>query len=134
MDNNGTSGQYLPVVTIGADGRLQAVTDPSCIPTHTSAVPVEGEEVRRKKFPSPLTEYLQCLLNSDRVWVEKWALFSQSINRSALNQSFSQGLGELIPAFTRLLQANRCLKPLFLNPLFHRIHHFGKNVFLIEKN
>lgn len=46
MDGSGTSGQYLPVVTIGADGQLKAVTDPTCLPNHGSMQPVDiGEEV-----------------------------------------------------------------------------------------
>ena len=46
MDGSGTSGQYLPVVTIGADGQLKAVTDPTCLPNHGNTQPVDvGEEV-----------------------------------------------------------------------------------------
>ncbi|XP_034241195.1 zinc finger protein 1 homolog isoform X2 [Thrips palmi] len=46
MDGSGTSGQYLPVVTIGADGQLKAVTDPTCLPNHGNIQPVDiGEEV-----------------------------------------------------------------------------------------
>ncbi|KAJ1526044.1 hypothetical protein ONE63_009212 [Megalurothrips usitatus] len=47
MDGSGTTGQYLPVVTIGADGQLRAVTDPTCIPNNANITNMEdiGEEV-----------------------------------------------------------------------------------------
>ena len=46
MDGSGSTGQYLPVVTIGADGQLRAVTDPTCLPGHANMHPVDmGEEV-----------------------------------------------------------------------------------------
>lgn len=46
MDGSGSTGQYLPVVTIGADGQLRAVTDPSILPNHSNMTPEDiGEEV-----------------------------------------------------------------------------------------
>lgn len=46
MDGSGSTGQYLPVVTIGADGQLRAVTDPSILPNHSNMAPLDiGEEV-----------------------------------------------------------------------------------------
>ncbi|KAK3920675.1 Zinc finger protein 583 [Frankliniella fusca] len=55
MDGSGGSGQYLPVVTIGADGQLRAVTDPSILPNHSNVQSVDiGEEVI--VFPDKSTE------------------------------------------------------------------------------
>ncbi|KAE8752530.1 hypothetical protein FOCC_FOCC000652 [Frankliniella occidentalis] len=55
MDGAGGTGQYLPVVTIGADGQLRAVTDPSILTNQSNVQSVDvGEEVI--VFPDKTTQ------------------------------------------------------------------------------